>query len=754
MEKDLLKLDNEQYDDDFEKLLQGFLNDNDTTSDDSDTDDEDTVDDDTNDDDEEHTSRFGGERHYMPDVTKVKIEIQPHLFGSLYVNGDVAVTLYGKKGTDFADNRFQLNILAEGYYPMACTKTYHEAEHPSSRAITLTMMSFVLWLPGRYVLYVRDNHDDSLVQMPFTLDDKLKATVSKPQPCLPCSREDILTSVIDGYSFDWSNLGQRPGMAQIRNYVICEKQFEVYNEFRKGMRGEALCSKGHLLIATRNRDFTPDHLYYLRSLVANDYSFSHLECGTLFDAARNNPYEMLFEELSATGRRVFCLTNPGALLATGGKIIVKKIIEKIRANEEEHLLWICGYKQDIEAVLNMFPSLGTFFPNNHRLEQEPYKDFELVHAFFAALKNERLYCSIDAMDGLAHVLLEGCRKGILSTWTMHDIRQFVVEQVKPRYLARCYQEISDEHLPNIELSDLCLDQLTNTESTYEQCLSDLDEMIGLDEVKQGIRQMAANTTFFAERRRRGLTTSQKACFHCIFTGNPGTGKTTVAKKLGKIYRALGLLSKGEVIAVDRTRLVGRYIGETEENMKAILDEARGNVLFIDEAYTLYDGASDRKDFGARVIDSLLTVLSQPDPDMLIIFAGYLKEMDAMLNTNPGLMGRFPYKYQFKDYDAGQLFAIACRLLQHDDYRLSPEAEAVLRECIAKAYAQRDDNFSNARWVEQFVAHGIIPAMASRLSLSASDDYQTFEVADIRQAYTKFNPKATALKPRHKVGFSA
>ena len=753
MKKNLMKLDNEPLDDDFEKLFQDYLKEE-LSSDDANTDDENTVDGEAND-DEDDTSRFGGERHYIPEITKVKIQVQPHLFDSVYVNGDIAATLYGKRGTRVPDDRFHLHLMAEGYYPMACTKTYHEAEHPSSRALTLTMMSFAIWLPGRYVLYIRDNSDDSLVQMPFTLDDKLKATVGSAQPCLPCSKEDIITSVIDGNSFDWNHrLGPLPGLAQVRNYVVCQKQLEVYNEFRKGMRGEALLSKGHLLIETRNRDLTSDLLRNLSNLVAHDFSFTHLDCGTLFDAARNNPYEMLFEELSATGKQIFCLTNPGALLATGGKIIVKKIIEKIRINQDDYLLWICGYQQDVEAVLNMFPSLGVFFPGDHRLQQEPYKDFELVHAFFAALQDERLYCSIEAMDGLAHALLEGYRHGGLSTWTVGDIRQFVVNQVKPRYLARCYQEISDEHLPQLELSDLCIDQLTSIESTYEQCLKDLDEMIGLDEVKQGIRQMAANTTFFAERRRRGLTTSQKACFHCIFTGNPGTGKTTVAKKLGKIYHALGLLSRGNVIAVDRTRLVGRYIGETEENMKAILDEARGNVLFIDEAYTLSDGASDRKDFGARVIDSLLTVLSQPNPDMLIIFAGYLKEMDAMLNTNPGLIGRFPYKYQFKDYNAEQLFAIACRLLQHDDYRLSPEAEAVLRECIAKAYAQRDDNFSNARWVEQFVGNGIIPAMASRLSLIASDDYQTIHVDDIRQAYIKFNPKATALKPRHKVGFSA
>ncbi len=752
MEKDLLKLDNEQCDDDFEKMFQSFLDDE-LSSDDSDADDEDTNDGETND-DEDHAPRFGGERHYMPEITKVKILVQPHLFDSVYVNGDIAVTLYGKKGSHFADERFQLNILAEDYYPMACTKTYHEVEHPSPRAITLTMMSFVLWLPGRYVLYVRDNHDDSLIQMPFTLDGKLKATVGKPQPCLPCSREDILTSLIDGHSTDWSVLAQRPGMAQVRDYVVRLEQFKVYNEFRQEMQGKALHSTGHLLIGSRNKDITDNDLYLLRTLVANDYSFNAIDCATLFDSSRNNPYEMLFEELSATGKQVFCLTNPGALLSTGGKIIVKKVIDKIRSNEHDFLLWLCGYQQDIEAVLNMFPSLGAFFPNDHRLEQEPYKDFEIVHTFFAVLKAEDLYCSVEAMDGLAHALLQGYHRGILSTWTVDDIRQFVVEQVKPRYLARCYQQVTDEKLPFVELDDLCIDQLVSIESTYEQCLKDLDEMVGLDEVKQGIRKMAANTNFFCKRRSRGLVTSQKAAFHCIFTGNPGTGKTTVAKKLGKIYRSLGLLSRGDVIAVDRTRLVGRYIGETEENMKAILDEARGNVLFIDEAYTLYDGASDRKDFGARVIDSLLTVLSQPNPDMLVIFAGYLKEMDAMLNTNPGLMGRFPYKYQFKDYNADQLFTIACRLLRHDDYLLSPESEAQLRDAIAKAYAQRDENFSNARWVEQFVTNGIIPAMASRISQTACDDYQTIEVSDIRQAYMQFNPKATALKPRQKVGFSA
>ncbi len=746
-----MKLDNEQIDDDFEKMFQEYLDDE-QTSDDPDTDDEDTTDSEANDDD--ILSRLGGQRSYMPDIKKVDIEIQPQLFGDLYINGDVEVTIRGKRGASFGDDRFQLNILGEGYYPMANTKFYSEKAHPSPTSVAITMMSRQIWLPGKYVLFIRDTIDGSLVRMPFTLDKQLKAKVGHPESCPICSADDILTTMIDGSLFDWDLLAEKPGMAQIRRFIVESLRLAVYNEFRQGMNGEPLTSKGHLLIATRNRDLAYSEIFELHKLVAKGFSLRTIDCSMLFDAARNNPYEVLFEELSGTGRQIFCLTNLGALLSTGGKIIVKKVIDKIRSDEQQYVLWLCGYKQDIDALLNMYPSLRAFFPADRRLEQEAYRDFELVQAFFAELKEQKLYCSIDAMDALARGILEGWQRGVLSTWTVSDIRRFAQEQVKPRYLERCFREIESERLPYVEIPDLCLEQITSTESNYEQCLKELDAMVGLDEVKKGIREMADNTSFFAERRRRGLATSQKAAFHCIFTGNPGTGKTTVAKQLGMIYRSLGLLSRGDVIAVDRTRLVGRYIGETEENMKAILEEARGNVLFIDEAYTLYDGASDRKDFGARVIDSLLTVLSQPDPDMLIIFAGYLKEMDAMLNTNPGLMGRFPYKYQFKDYNAEQLYEIACRLLKRDEYVLSPESEALLRESIAKAYAQRDENFSNARWVEQFVNNGIIPAMASRLSRSTSDDYQTIEASDIRQAYARFNPQTISLKPRRKVGFSA
>ena len=224
--------------------------------------------------------------------------------------------------------------------------------------------------------------------------------------------------------------------------------------------------------------------------------------------------------------------------------------------------------------------------------------------------------------------------------------------------------------------------------------------------------------------------------------------------IGRIYHSLGVLSKGEVICADRTRLVGRYVGETENNMKIVLAEAHGNVLFIDEAYNLYEGTIDRKDYGAKVIDSLLTILSQPNPDMVIIFAGYEKEMDAMLNSNPGLMGRFPYKYRFSDYDADQLMEIALHLFAKDEYIISDDAKVILQQKICDTLVQRTKNFGNARWVEQFIRNGIIPAMANRVTLDAVKDYQHVLALDIEEGYKKFNPRMIELKPRRQVGFNS
>lgn len=405
----------------------------------------------------------------------------------------------------------------------------------------------------------------------------------------------------------------------------------------------------------------------------------------------------------------------------------------------------------------MNPSLKEFFLRHNRLEQLPYSGFEFVQSFFACLDKENLELSAQAKDALSRAVLVRQQQGCFTSWTLATIRRFVAEEIRQHYLTRAIGETegSNEILPLVTLEDLALDQLPSSASEYEDCLRELNTMVGLDDIKQSIVTMANQTRFFTQRRKAGFPTSNMSAHHAIFTGNPGTGKTTVAKMLGKIYHAIGILSKADVICVDRTRLVGRYIGETEENMKSVLEEARGNVLFIDEAYNLSEGTTDRKDYGYKVIDSLLTVLALPNPDIVIVFAGYEKEMDAMLTTNPGLMGRFPYKYHFSDYSAEQLMEIACHLFERDAYLLSSDARAVLQEKITDMLSQRTKNFGNARWVEQFIRNGIIPAMADRIMHASScQDYQQVLPSDVEAGYRQFNPRMVELRPRRQVGFNA
>ena len=769
MEKDLLNLENEQFDDEFEKMLQDFINKEfEETNDDHDSDDnEDDADDiendveeneddaDTHEDDKQQKDIFP-----MRNRTEARTRA-PYAFSvcvledcdkSCFCSGPVTVHFL-TLGDELPDtDRFRCFIFTDTYYPMCHSYKTCEVRR-NGREMSYEIPCSRIWLPGKYILLVRDE-DQSLVRLDFQLDEHLHTEFSEAVFTEELGIEDVLTTLLLGDE-SWKYLSVKPGTVHMRQMMLERMQLRCYNDLRKELGSGLIKSNQNLLICTRNKDLTESDLRHFRIDFSHSLSLEYVDCSTLYDPACNNPYEHLNDTLlSISADDIVCLTNLSALLSTGGKVILRRLIEKVKDTTVWNPLWLCGTRQDILTLFDQFPSLKEFYTDDSWVEHGPYDAFDMTQAFFQMMQDENLTPSLAVMDQVSRAIIEGYRQGRLVSWTLSDLRHIITDSIRPRYLKRAMEDIDFEVLSIVSPEDVDMSLFTGSADTFADCLGELNKMVGLEQVKQGIATLANNTRFFLERRRRGLPTSGNIAYHAIFTGNPGTGKTTVARMLGRIYHSLGLLSKGDVIAADRTRLVGRYIGETEENMKAVLEEARGNVLFIDEAYNLYDGSGDRKDFGARVIDSLLTVLSQPDPDMMVIFAGYEKEMDAMLNTNPGLTGRFPYKYRFSDYSPEQLMEISLRLLQRDAYLLTDEASAVLKDSIERTYKSRTSNFGNARWVEQFVRNGIIPAMADRLAATVSDDYQHIEASDIRRAYEKFNPKATELKPRQKVGFSA
>jgi SpoVK/Ycf46/Vps4 family AAA+-type ATPase len=238
--------------------------------------------------------------------------------------------------------------------------------------------------------------------------------------------------------------------------------------------------------------------------------------------------------------------------------------------------------------------------------------------------------------------------------------------------------------------------------TFQEVLAKLDVMIGLNEIKGKVREHAQYIQFLQIRKERGFVEKDGINVHAVFIGNPGTGKTTVAKMMGRLYKKMGLLSKGHVHEVDRSDLVGEYIGQTAPKVKDAIELARGGVLFIDEAYALARSAEDSKDFGREVIEILVKELSNGPGDLAVIVAGYPKEMKTFLDSNPGLRSRFKLTFEFADYLPQELSLIADFASQDKEVALAPDAKLLVDELITEAYRSRDRSFGNARFVNDLI----------------------------------------------------
>lgn len=231
----------------------------------------------------------------------------------------------------------------------------------------------------------------------------------------------------------------------------------------------------------------------------------------------------------------------------------------------------------------------------------------------------------------------------------------------------------------------------------EDLLAELNSYTGLDEVKNSMLDFITYLKFLNERKKHGLKSADNLTIHSVFLGNPGTGKTSIARLVGKIFKAMGLLPNGHVIEVDRSNLVGQYIGETAQKTEKVIEEAIGGVLFIDEAYNLKK-AGNSQDFGQEAIDVLLKRMEDRKQEFIVIAAGYPDEMKTFIESNPGLKSRFTHFFKFDDFSPEELLTIFKDTAGKEDYKLDSPAETVLQKELVNLYRNRDKNFGNARVV--------------------------------------------------------
>jgi stage V sporulation protein K len=255
---------------------------------------------------------------------------------------------------------------------------------------------------------------------------------------------------------------------------------------------------------------------------------------------------------------------------------------------------------------------------------------------------------------------------------------------------------------------------------------ELGALVGMEEMKRMVKEIYAWIYVNKKREEKGLK-AEKQALHMMFKGNPGTGKTTVARLIGKLFYKMNVLSKGHLIEAERADLVGEYIGHTAQKTRDLIKKALGGILFIDEAYSL--GRGGEKDFGKEAIDTLVKHMEDKQHEFILILAGYSREMDYFLSLNPGLHSRFPIVIEFPDYSIDQLMEIASRMLKDREYVLSHEAEKKLRNHLMMAKTTLSPTgFSNGRYVRNIIEKSI---RSQSMRILLQNTYDRHELLTIR-----------------------
>ena len=335
-----------------------------------------------------------------------------------------------------------------------------------------------------------------------------------------------------------------------------------------------------------------------------------------------------------------------------------------------------------------------------RVNHEPFIQYAHME-----LKSQNLNVTRDIKDLMPYITVNNFKDILLSLnkakFSLKAASSMVVSD-STNYMIAWIDQLQ-KAIENRE--DLQIHQDTEPDGArIQDLLQELDSFIGLEAVKLKIREICNLVTFNKLRQSQGFKAELQS-LHMVFTGNPGTGKTTIARMVARILKALGVLKKGHLVEVGRADLVGEYVGQTAVKTMGKIKEARGGVLFIDEAYSLVRGSQN--DFGIEAIDTIVKEMEDKRSEFIVILAGYPKEMKQFIQSNPGLHSRFKNQILFEDYSLGELVEISRFMFREKQYRLTNDSEAIFKKLLLMNMEKNPTNHGNARLVRNLIEEAIL-----------------------------------------------
>ena len=458
-----------------------------------------------------------------------------------------------------------------------------------------------------------------------------------------------------------------------------------------------------------------------------------LKSGQIIETDRSGLVAEYVGQTSSKTRDVFMSALGGILIIDEayslssddfGKEAINTLVKLMEDHRENIVVILAGYSKEMRDFLKTNSGLKSRFP---RIVDFPdYSVQELVEIGKKMIRDGGYNLTAESEQAMLEMIKKEQRFATPETGNGRLIRDLLEKAVLNQNDRVALSDVDDkEGLMLLQSSDFIFHEESSTE--LFQLDKKLDSIIGLTNVKEFILSLKAQVMLQKERKKHGLPIDSTGSLHMLFTGNPGTGKTTMARVVGELFYDLGILPQKKFVEVDRSDLVAGYVGQTALKTKEKIEEAMGGILFVDEAYALASDAESSSSFGKEAIETILKAMEDYREQLIVIFAGYTNEMETFLKVNPGLTSRLPNVIEFPDYTVEELLSMAEKLFKQNGYNLTAGAVDRLTESIMKA--KEKQAFDNGRFIRNQYEETVPRNMALRLQYSDMLNPSTLTLSD-------------------------